>query len=286
MSESFSISEFDIPPILSQIADPPKKLYLRGEFPSAENKFLTVVGSRKYTSYGKSVCESLIAGLKDYPVVIVSGLALGIDGIAHKSALGTGLKTLAVPGSGLSDKVLYPATHRVLAKEILEAGGALLSEFEPEWRPRPESFPQRNRIMAGLSDAVLVIEAEKRSGTLITSRLATEYNRDVLTVPGSIYSDTSVGPHMLIQRGAGLVTSSDDILDALGINKENAKQKSIAFDLSENEKKVKEILSEPMPREDLVLKIGLSVSEVNVLLSALELKGYIKESMGLVEWVV
>ncbi len=286
MSESFSISEFDIPPILSQIADPPKKLYIRGEFPSDENKFLTVVGSRKYTAYGKSVCESLISGLKDYPVVIISGLALGIDGIAHKSALDAGLKTVAVPGSGLSDKVLYPATHRGLAKEILEAGGALLSEFEPKWRPRPESFPQRNRIMAGLSDAVLVIEAEKRSGTLITSRLATEYNRDVLTVPGSIYSDTSAGPHMLIQHGAGLATNSNDILDALGIDKENARQKSIVFDLSDNEKKVKEILAEPMPREDLVLKIGLPVSEVNVLLSALELKGYIKEGMGLVEWVM
>lgn len=286
MSESFPISNFDIPPILSQIADPPKKLYVRGEFPDFSNKFLTVVGSRKYTSYGKSVCESLISGLKGYPVVIISGLALGIDGIAHKSALVAGLKTVAVPGSGLSDKVLYPATHKWLAREILESGGALLSEFEPDWRPRPESFPQRNRIMAGLSHAVLVIEAEKRSGTLITSRLATEYNRDVLTVPGSIYSATSAGPHMLIQRGAGLITKSDDILDALGIDKENGKQQTIKFDLSEKEQKVKDVLSEPLSREDLVIKINLPVSEVNVLLSSLELKGYIKEQMGVIEWVV
>lgn len=285
MSDLYPIKNFDIPSILKEIPDTPKKMYIRGEFPSSNNKFLTVVGSRKYTTYGKQVCENLISGLAGYPVVIVSGLALGIDGIAHKSALEVGLKTVAVPGSGLSDKVLYPATHRNLAKEILRSGGALLSEFESDWRPRPESFPQRNRIMAGLSDAVLVIEAKKRSGTLITSRLATEYNRDVLAVPGQINSINSEGPHMLIQNGAGLITSSENILDALGISKEEIKQNKIQFDLSDDENKVKKILAEPVSKDELIRKLNKSVSEANVLLSSLELKGLIKERMGFVEWV-
>ncbi len=284
MESSFEIKNFDIPSVLKEIPDAPKKMYIRGEFPSANNKFLTVVGSRKYTTYGKQVCEDLISGLSGYPVVIISGLALGIDGIAHKTALDAGLKTVAVPGSGLSDKVLYPATHRSLAKEILESGGALVSEFENDWRPRSESFPQRNRIMAGLSDAVLVIEAEKRSGTLITSRLATEYNRDVLTVPGNIYSKTSEGPHMLIQNGAGLITNSEDILNALDISKEEIKQNKIQFDLSDNEKEVKELLFEPISKDELIRKLNKSVSEANVLLSSLELKGLIKERMGHIEW--
>ncbi len=284
MSEKYPILDFDIPDILKEISDPPKKMNIRGKFPSLKNKFLTVVGSRKYTSYGKQVCEKIISGLSGYPVVIVSGLALGIDGIAHKTAIKAGLKTVAVPGSGLSDKVLYPATHKALAFEILKSGGALISEFEPNWRPRPESFPQRNRIMAGLSHAVLVIEAEKRSGTLITSRLASEYNRDVLAIPGNLTNITSEGSNMLIQKGAGLITKSDDILNALGISKEELKQKKIDFDLSADEKKVKKILTTPIPKDELIRKLGKTTSEANVLLASLELKGLIKESLGLVAW--
>ncbi len=284
MSDAYPISDFEVPVMLKEIADPPKKLYLRGEFPSLNNKFLTVVGSRKYTSYGKQACEKLIAGLSGYPIVIISGLALGMDGIAHKAALEASLKTVSVPGSGLNDKVLYPATHKMLARDILESGGAMVSEFEPDWRPRPESFPQRNRIMAGLSHAVLVIEAEIRSGTLITSRLATEYNRDVLTVPGSIYSATSAGPHMLIQKGAALINNSEDILEALDIKKEEVKQNKIQFDLSSAEKQVRSLLTEPISRDELIRQLNKPISEVNVLLASLELKGLIRETLGLVEW--
>jgi DNA processing protein len=284
MLEKYPIQEMELPYLLKEIADCPKKMYIRGTFPSQDSFFLTVVGSRKYSIYGRQVCENLIKGLRGYPIVIVSGLALGIDGIAHQSALEASLHTIAVPGSGLAENVLYPASHKKLAHDILVSGGALLSEFEPEWKPRPESFPQRNRIMAGMSHAVLVIEAELRSGTLITSRLATEYNRDVLTVPGSIFSETSQGPHMLLQKGAGLIRTSDDILDVFGIPK-GVTTRTIPLHLTHMENEVFTLLKHPLAREDLVRKLPFSISEANVLLSSLELKGMIRERLGFVEWI-
>ncbi len=191
MSKDFEMNVLTpeyFPEKLKQIPDAPKKLYVEGVLPSEDTKILAVVGARKHTPYGKEACEKLIAGLAGYDICIVSGLALGIDAVAHKAALDAGLKTIAVPGSGLDRSVLYPITNKRLAEEILHAGGALLSEFEPKTIAAPWTFPQRNRIMAGLADAVLVVEAELQSGTLITSKYATEYNRDVLAVPGSIFS--------------------------------------------------------------------------------------------------
>lgn len=267
---------------LREITDPPEKLYLQGTLPPEEHKWLCVVGSRRYTNYGKEACEKLIEGLRGYPMVIVSGLALGIDALAHRVALSVKLLCVAVPGSGLSREVLYPSTNRRLADEILKAGGALLSEFEPDFSATAWSFPQRNRIMAGLSDAVLVIEAEQRSGTLITARLATEYNRDVLTVPGSIFSATSAGPHMLIRLGATPITSPHDLLPALGFDTtSNLKLETKNFsDCSPEELRVLELLKEPLARDDLMEKLALPVSRANALLSLLELKGHIKESLG------
>ena len=267
---------------LREITDPPEKLYLKGTLPSEDHKWLCVVGSRKYSSYGKEVCEKLIEGLRGYPVVIVSGLALGMDAIAHRAALSAKLPCVAVPGSGLDPSVLYPATNRRLADEILKAGGVLLSEFEPNFRATAWSFPQRNRIMAGLSDAVLVIEAEKRSGTLITARLATEYNRDVFTIPGSIFSASSVGPHMLIRLGATPLTSPDDLLQALGFSSatRSTPHAKSHDDCSEDEMRVVKLLAEPLPREELIEQLGWPASRANAILSLLELKGHIAESIG------
>src|SRR3989338_2002978 len=156
------------PPLLAEINDPPKQLWYAGEIPDYSRKLLCVVGSRKFTQYGKDATEYLIEGLRGYPITIVSGLALGIDSIAHRAAMKNNLPTIAVPGSGLSLEVLHPQSHTRLAQEIVERGGMLMNEFDPEFKAVYYSFPQRNRIMAGMSNATLIIEAEKKSGTLIT----------------------------------------------------------------------------------------------------------------------
>ncbi len=271
-----------LPEKLREIPDAPDKLYIQGELPGPNTKLLCVVGSRKFTPYGKDACEKLISGLRGYDIAIVSGLALGIDSIAHKSALDAGLKTIAVPGSGLDESVLYPSTHKNLAEKILENGGALISEFEPKFRATPYSFPQRNRIMAGMSDAVLVIEAEIKSGTLITSKFATEYNRDVFTLPGSIFSKNSEGPNMLIRLGATPIRNSEDILEALGFKlsdvPENLELKY--SDCSDEEMLVIKILSEPLAKNDLIRSMKMATSKASAILSIMEIKGLIKESMG------
>lgn len=271
------------PRLLREIADPPEQLYIRGAYPSDEHLFLCVIGSRKYTPYGKAACQALIEGLRGYPIVVVSGLALGMDAIAHEAALFSGLPTVAVPGSGLHESVLYPRSNVGLAGRILRSGGALLSEFLPEHRARPENFPQRNRVMAGLSHATLIIEAQERSGTLITARLAMEYNRDVLAVPGSIFSAQSTGSHYLLRNGATPITSTQDLLDALGF--ETARDRNhdeIPPDCSEGERALLLLLDSPKDRDLLTQELGRSVAEVSSLISLLEMRGLIKERAGLI----
>lgn len=270
----------DFPKLLLEIPDPPKKLRIIGELPKTE-KYLCVVGSRKYSHYGKEVCENLINGLRGYSITIVSGLALGIDSIAHNAALQAGLKTVAVPGSGLSEKALYPSTHRELAKRIIEAGGALISEFDDNFLATPYSFPQRNRIMAGMSHAIFVIEAELKSGTLITSKYAIEYNRDVLTVPHSIFSRNGDGPHMLLRLGATPITKSDDIISALGLKSiEGVSEQKDYSDCSPDEKEIIEILREPLSRDEIIRMLNKPVYVTQTILATMEIKGLIKEEMG------
>ena len=270
------------PSQLMEIPQPPEELWIIGELPPKDLIYLCVVGSRKYTSYGKEACEKIIAGLKGYPIVIVSGFAMGIDTIAHKKAMQTGLKTLVFPGSGLSDEAIYPKTNVRLMKEIVENGGCLVSEFEPDFKATQWSFPMRNRLMAGISKAVLIIEAEEKSGTLITARLTTEYNRDLLVVPGSIFSPNSKGTNRLIRQGATPITCAEDVLEALGFEqeKDEDKQARLFEDLSPEEKKIVELLREPMARDDLIREIKMPIGETNSLLSVMEIKGLIKEEMG------
>jgi DNA processing protein len=273
-------SEF--PTLLKEITDPPETLYIKGALPDEEARFLCVVGSRKATAYGRSSCSALIEALAGYPVVIVSGLALGIDAEAHRAALRAGLSTLAVPGSGLGERVLYPRSNYGLAQEILKHGGALISEFPDDHKARPENFPQRNRIMAGLSHAVLIIEAELRSGTLITARLATEYNREVLAVEGPIFSPTSEGTHLLIKTGATPVHSADDILEVFNIQPDDTQELNLDT-LSPDEQKIAMLLSEtPLAREELARALKMKIQDLSVALSTLDLKGVIKEEMGVV----
>ena len=277
------LSPSSFPSALREIADPPKNLWLRGELPDEkENIFLAVVGSRKYSRYGKDVCEKLISGLSGYPIVIVSGLALGIDAVAHRAAIDAGLKTLAVPGSGINPSVIHPRVNAMLAEEIISKGGALLSEFEPDFHATIWSFPQRNRIMAGLSKAVLVVEAEEKSGTLITARLALDYNRDVLAVPGDIFSPNASGTNRLIRQGATPITTSEELLSALGFNPEESGDNNLREpnDATDAEQKILKLLQEPVSREELFSESDMSIQEFNTTLSLLEIKGFIAEEMG------
>lgn len=272
----------EFPKALLEIPQPPKTLYIRGNLPEENFTYLTVVGSRKYTSYGKEVCQKLIHGLKGYPIVIVSGLALGIDSIAHRSALDVGLITVSFPGSGLDNFALHPQTNVRLAEEIEKSGGCLISEFEPDFKATLYSFPQRNRLMAGISKAVLIIEAEEKSGTLITARMALDYNRDVLVVPGSIFSSNSNGTNWLIKQGATPVSTSEDILEALGfpIEKPKLSDEEKYANCSKEELKIIELLREPMERDELVRASGMDTASANALLSIMEIKELIKEELG------
>ncbi|OGI87713.1 DNA protecting protein DprA [Candidatus Nomurabacteria bacterium RIFCSPLOWO2_01_FULL_33_24] len=279
----------EFPKALNQIPQPPEQLFIKGELPPQEAIFLTVVGSRRFTSYGQDVCNKVLGGLKGQPIVIVSGLAIGMDTLAHKKALEIGLKTIAFPGSGLDNKVLHPSSNNKLADDIVRYGGCLISEFDPEMPAGPWTFPKRNRLMAGLSKAVLVIEAGERSGTLITARLATEYNRDVLVVPGSIFSSNSKGTNWLLKQGATPITSSEDLLEALGFNIQQSlefiKEEEIKK-CSAQEKEILELLNNPVSRDELVRILKIPVSEVNSILSIMEIKGLIKESLGLLRRII
>ena len=281
MAEIRTLVPQEFPPLLTEIPDTPKKLHLLGTLPPNTHKLLAVVGSRRMTRYGREACEHLINGLRGYPVSIVSGLALGIDGTAHNAALTAGLHTVAIPGSGLNDSVLYPASHRTLAKRILESGGALVSEEEPNTRAAPYLFPKRNRIMAGMSHATLVIEAGLKSGTLITSRLATDYNRDVLTVPGSIFSESTEGSHLLLKLGATPIRTASDILEALNISEHTTDSSEVI--VTENEQTILNALHEPLSRDELIRTLSMPTQEVNTLLLSMELKGLTKEALGKIQ---
>lgn len=270
-----------IPESLREIPQPPKKLYLAGRLPPEGTVYLAVVGSRKCTTYGRDTVKKLISGLKGYPVAIVSGLAVGIDSLSHEAALDAGLYAVGFPGSGLSPKVLFPPTSLRLAQKIIDKGGCLISEFEPDFKATQWGFPMRNRLVAGISSAALIIEAQEKSGTLITARMALDYNREVLAVPGAINSEFSRGTNRLIRQGATPITSSDDILEALGFEiDQTSKQKSLFEDATPEEKKVLKLLAEPLPRDELIRAMSLPVGAANAVLSVMEIKGLIKEELG------
>ncbi len=271
----------EYPESLREIPQPPKQLRYEGTLPIAGNKLLAVVGARKFSPYGREVCEEIIMGLSGEPVTIVSGLALGIDSIAHRAAIRAGLQTIALPGSGLDRSVIHPRSHAGLANEIVESGGGLMSEYDDLMPAGVWAFPRRNRIMAGMCDATLVIEAEKKSGTLITSRLATEYNRDVGAIPGPLHSPTSEGPYMLIRLGAALIRDKNDVLELLGLPRKDAPPTLMDIeDLTSEEKIFIKILETPCERDELIRKSKLETGTANAILSLLEIKGLITEELG------
>ena len=253
---------------------------MRGALPEAGTRFLTVVGSRAMTRYGQEACQKLISGLAGYPVSIVSGLALGVDACAHRAALAAGLHTIAVPGSGLADSVIGPRANLGLAKEILAAGGALLSEHEPAYQAHPHDFPSRNRLMVGLANAVLVIEAGPKSGTLITARLAADYNRELLCVPHRIGDPHAFGSHLFIRLGAVLVAEPVHILEALNIVPRKPDAISDVPELEGIEQEILTLLAEPKSRDEILRGGGAGAGDLLTALVALELRGFIKEEFG------
>jgi len=253
---------------------------MRGTLPKTKNhKFLCVVGSRHPSPYGQEACRKLISGLRGYPISIVSGLAIGIDSYSHKIALENGLNCIGFPGSSLEWDGIYPPSSTPLARRIISSGGCLLSEYGPDYVYVKWAFPSRNRYMAGISHATLVIEAKKRSGSLITTKCAEDYGRDVLAVPGSIFSDLSYGPHMLLGGCANPATCSEDILNVLGFDvKGRSLSDNPAFKrLDPISKKIAlEIAHGETTADDICEYLSIGISELNERLSMLELEGLIK----------
>ncbi|MFP3880190.1 MAG: DNA-processing protein DprA [Dehalococcoidia bacterium] len=264
------------PSRLKEIYDYPPVLYVKGNLPAQDAPCLAVVGTRRPTIYGRQVAEDIVTDLVHSKITIVSGLARGIDSVAHRAALDAGGKTIAVFASGLD--IIYPRENARLAEAIVEHG-ALLSEHPLGVKPKPESFPLRNRIMSGLSLGVLVVEAGERSGALITAHQAIEQNREVFAVPGSILSPVSQGTNRLIQEGAKLVCSHTDILQELNLTLivEQAEMREFSPANDIEAAILGQLGSEPNHIDEICRRSGLTMPEVSSTLAMLELRGIARQ---------
>lgn len=271
------------PLLLKETANPPFVLYYkrndRDWNPNSQSS-IAVIGSRKYTSYGAQVAAMFASGLAQSGLTVLSGLALGIDGIAHENALLSGGKTIAILGSSLDSNHIYPRAHLNLSQKVKE-NGILISDYPCPTQASQITFPARNRLIAGMSLATLVIEAGTESGTLITARLALEENREVLAVPGSIFSEQSQGTHNLIKEGAALVRNVNDVLEILNFShsKEPA-QKVINPETPEEAILLKFLSLEPIHIDNLVKLSKLGTAQVLSALSLMEMNGWIKNIGG------
>ena len=280
--EIITIKDEAYPAQLKEIASAPPVLYVRGDKNTLSNKSIAVVGSRKFTEYGRRVVENLTKDLVRAGLTIVSGLALGIDGIAHKAALDADGITAAVLGTGIDDATIYPREHFNLAKRIIENSGALITEQSPKTPSLRQNFPARNRIMAGLTVGTLVVEAAENSGSLITARFALEQNREVFSVPGDIFSPQSNGANALIKAGAKMVTSAADILEEMSISQI---QPQLALKIYEpktdEEKTIWKVLSNDSLHIDKISKLTrLDTASVASILSSLEIEGAVRNIGG------
>ena len=269
-----TLGDPDYPPLLMQTADPPLLLYLQGRVALLKAPSVAIVGSRGATPQGLDNARDFARHLGDAGLAVVSGLAAGIDGAAHDGALASASGTVAVVGTGL-DRV-YPARHHALARRIAEAG-LLVSEYPPGTPPLPEHFPQRNRIIAGLSLGTLVVEATLRSGSLITARLAAEAGRDVFALPGSIHAAQARGCHALIKQGALLVETPQEIVDAL------QGQRSLPLDdlpASAADPLLDALGQDPVTLDSLLARTGWPVAELSAKLLELELEGQVARLPG------
>ena len=268
----FTWQEEDYPRRLREIAQPPPVLFVNGSFAPEDDWAISVVGTRRVTAYGKQVAGEVSRFLAENGVTVVSGLARGVDAIAHQSALQNGGRTIAVLGSGVD--VIYPPEHRKLADEIVHAG-AVISDYPLGTQPESSNFPPRNRIISGLSLATIVIEAGETSGALITAKFAAEQGREVFAVPGSILAPQSSGTNELIEQGARPLLKMTDLLDVLKLQNLPEKQFSRkAIEVSPEEKKLLQYLSqEPTYIDEISRLSGLPVQTVSATLAMMELKG-------------
>ncbi len=271
-----SINDPQYPRLLQQCYDPPAFLFYRGCL-QADSVCLAVVGSRRSTPYGRNVARSFSESLSRAGVTIVSGAARGIDAAAHEGALAAGAVTIAVLGSGVD--MPYPAENRRLIDQIAETG-CVISEYPPGTPPAAGRFPARNRIVAGMSVGVLVVEAAEKSGALITADLAMEENRDVYAVPGSIFSEASRGTHRLIQQGARLISCVDDILEDMGLTR-NVTTDLALPKLTDPELKILSCLSYEQPKsvEELLADTDLAPAGLQVLLLQMEMAGHVEKDI-------
>lgn len=280
-----TLADADYPPLLLHTADPPLVLYLEGRSELLRADSVAIVGSRRPTPQGLEIARRLARELGEHGWCVVSGLAAGIDGAAHAGALEAGAGTVAVVGTGLD--VVYPHAHRALAARVAQQG-LIVSEFPLGMAPMPDNFPQRNRIIAGLSRGTLVVEAALRSGSLITARQATEAGREVFAVPGSIHSPQARGCHALLREGAKLVESVDDILDEIagparvgvpGGHVDDAGLLACAQPESEDEV-LRALGHDPVSLDALIARCGWPAARLNVRLMELELEGFVARLPG------
>jgi DNA processing protein len=272
--------DLEYPSHLKEIDQPPPVLYLRGSFTPEDSWAVAIVGTRAVTPYGRQVTDELATILAHNGVTVVSGLARGVDSIAHNAALKAGGRTLAVLGSGV-DKI-YPPEHRAMAEKIISQG-AILSDYAPGTPPESANFPPRNRIISGLSMAVAVVEAGDTSGALITAEFAVEHGRDVFAVPGNIFAPQSKGPNRLIANGAKILLSPQDVLEALDLTR-NVERREVrrAVPGDATEAALLDMLGvEPLHVDDIRAQIGLPVEKVSAALAMMELKGMVRQVGGM-----
>jgi DNA processing protein len=272
------------PKILSEINSAPFALFAKGNLSLLLEKQLAVVGSRKPSYYGKQALEKIIPEICSSGLIITSGMAMGIDSLAHRQSLDQEKLTIAVLGSGLGQKILKRAFNYRLGQEIIEKNGLLVSEYPPNFEANKFTFPARNRIISGLSLGVLVIEAAERSGTLITARYALEQNREIMAIPGNIFSQQSLGTNKLIKQGAEPVTSANDVFKVLNWKISSSQPlnevQKISFDDKEEKMIYNKLSFDPQSLDKLVLMCKLDISTISVKLSMMEIKGLVKNTGG------
>ncbi len=273
--QKITIEDKNYPELLKKIKKAPKTLYFKGEIKFNQPCF-AVVGTRRYSSYGKQVALEMAGDLAEAGLIIVSGLAPGIDTFVHTAVVERGKRTIAVLGTGLDEKSIYPRENIKLARKIVELGGCLISEYPPGTPGSRFTFPERNRIISGLSLGALIVEAKEKSGALITANYTLSQERKLLAIPGSIYALNSRGPHILIKRGAKLVESANDILKELNLPQESTRPVLVEGDTGKENLILDSLKQESLYIDKIIEKTKLSAATVASILTVLEMKGKVK----------